>query len=89
MYGSACLLWFCIQKQGCSEVTGCIIEYMPAPTDIPAIKGVDLDGNEIERHSSDDEPFAALAFKIMADPFVGNLLTSVFIPEHVSLVLTC
>ena len=46
---------------------------MPAPTDIPAIKGVDLDGNEIERHSSDDEPFAALAFKIMTDPFVGKL----------------
>ena len=46
---------------------------MPAPTDIPAIKGVDLDGNEIERHSSDDEPFSALAFKIMTDPFVGKL----------------
>ena len=46
---------------------------MPAPTDIPAIKGVDLDGNEVERHSSDEEPFAALAFKIMADPFVGKL----------------
>ncbi len=46
---------------------------MPAPTDIPAIKGVDLEGNEIERHSSDDEPFSALAFKIMTDPFVGKL----------------
>ena len=46
---------------------------MPAPTDIPSIKGVDLDGNEVERHSSDDEPFAALAFKIMTDPFVGKL----------------
>ena len=50
-----------------------ILEYMPAPTDIPAIKGVDLDGNEIVRHSSDEEPFAALAFKIMTDPFVGKL----------------
>ena len=46
---------------------------MPAPTDIPAIKGVDLDGNEVERHSSDDEPFSAFAFKIMTDPFVGKL----------------
>ncbi len=46
---------------------------MPAPTDIPAIKGVDLDGNEVERKSSDEEPFAALAFKIMTDPFVGKL----------------
>ena len=46
---------------------------MPAPTDIPAIKGVDSDGNEVERHSSDEEPFSALAFKIMADPFVGKL----------------
>ena len=46
---------------------------MPAPTDIPPIKGTDLDGNEVVRHSSDDEPFAALAFKIMADPFVGKL----------------
>ena len=46
---------------------------MPAPTDIPAIKGVDEDGNEVERHSSDDEPFSALVFKIMTDPFVGKL----------------
>ena len=46
---------------------------MPAPTDIPSIKGTDMDGNEIERHSSDEEPFAALAFKIMTDPFVGKL----------------
>ena len=46
---------------------------MPAPTDIASIKGTDMDGNEIERHSSDEEPFSALAFKIMADPFVGKL----------------
>ena len=47
---------------------------MPAPTDIPAIKGVDpATGEEVERHSSDSEPFAALAFKIMNDPFVGKL----------------
>ena len=47
--------------------------FMPAPTDIPAITGVDEDGNEVVRHSSDEEPFSALAFKIMADPFVGKL----------------
>ena len=46
---------------------------MPAPTDVPDIQGVDMDGNEIVRHSSDEEPFAALAFKIMTDPFVGKL----------------
>ena len=50
-----------------------IIEYMPAPTDVPDIKGVDDEGNEVHRKSSDEEPFAALAFKIMADPFVGKL----------------
>ncbi len=50
-----------------------VIDYLPAPTDIPAIKGVDLNDNPIERHASDSEPFAALAFKVMNDPFVGNL----------------
>ena len=50
-----------------------VIDYLPAPTDIPAIKGVDLKDNEIERHASDSEPFSALAFKVMTDPFVGNL----------------
>ncbi len=61
------------RNKGVQKLLDAIIEYMPAPTDIPAIKGVDLDGNEVEKHSSDDEPFAALAFKIMADPFVGKL----------------
>ena len=61
------------RNKGVQKLLDAIIEYMPAPTDIPAIKGVDLDGNEIERHSSDDEPFSALAFKIMTDPFVGKL----------------
>ena len=61
------------RNKGVQKIIDAVIEYMPAPTDIPAIKGVDLDGNEVERHSSDDEPFAALAFKIMADPFVGKL----------------
>ena len=50
-----------------------VIEYMPAPTDIPPIEGVDEDGNNVVRHSSDEEPFSALAFKIMTDPFVGKL----------------
>ena len=61
------------RNKGVQKLLDAIVEYMPAPTDIPAIKGVDLDGNEVEKHSSDDEPFAALAFKIMADPFVGKL----------------
>ena len=61
------------RNKGVQKLLDAILEYMPAPTDIPAIKGVDLDGNEVERHSSDDEPFSALAFKIMADPFVGKL----------------
>ena len=61
------------RNKGVQKLIDAVIEYMPAPTDIPAIKGVDLDGNEVERHSSDDEPFSALAFKIMADPFVGKL----------------
>ncbi|MCR5665702.1 MAG: elongation factor G [Eubacterium sp.] len=61
------------RNKGVQKLLDAIIDYMPAPTDIPAIKGVDMDGNEIERHSSDDEPFSALAFKIMTDPFVGKL----------------
>ena len=61
------------RNKGVQKLLDAVIEYMPAPTDIPAIKGVDLDGNEVVRHSSDEEPFAALAFKIMTDPFVGKL----------------
>ncbi|MDD3220875.1 MAG: elongation factor G [Clostridia bacterium] len=61
------------RNKGVQKLLNAIIEFMPAPTDIAAIKGVDEDGNEVERHSSDDEPFSALAFKIMADPFVGKL----------------
>ncbi len=61
------------RNKGVQKLLDAVLEYMPAPTDIPSIKGVDLDGNEIERHSSDEEPFSALAFKIMADPFVGKL----------------
>ena len=61
------------RNKGVQKLLDAVIEYMPAPTDIPDIKGTDLDGNEITRKSSDEEPFAALAFKIMADPFVGKL----------------
>ena len=61
------------RNKGVQKLLDAVVEYMPAPTDIPPIKGTDLEGNEVVRHSSDDEPFAALAFKIMADPFVGKL----------------
>ena len=61
------------RNKGVQKLLDAILEFMPAPTDVPAIKGVDLDGNEVERHSSDEEPFSALAFKIMTDPFVGKL----------------
>ncbi len=50
-----------------------VVDYLPAPSDIPSIKGVDMDGKEIERHPSDAQPFSALAFKVMTDPFVGRL----------------
>ena len=61
------------RNKGVQKLLDAVLEYMPAPTDIPDITGVDEDGNEVSRHSSDDEPFSALAFKIMADPFVGKL----------------
>ena len=61
------------RNKGVQKLLDAIVEYMPAPTDIPAIEGVDMDGNEVVRHSSDEEPFSALAFKIMTDPFVGKL----------------
>ena len=61
------------RNKGVQKLLDAVIEFMPSPVDIPAIKGVDMEGNEIERHSSDEEPFSALAFKIMTDPFVGKL----------------
>ena len=61
------------RNKGVQKLLDAVIEYMPSPVDVPAIQGVDLEGNEIVRHSSDEEPFAALAFKIMTDPFVGKL----------------
>ena len=61
------------KNKGVQKLLDAILEFMPAPTDIPPIDGTDLDGNEVVRHSSDDEPFSALVFKIMTDPFVGKL----------------
>ena len=61
------------KNKGVQKMLDGVIEYMPAPTDIPDITGVDAEGNDVVRHSSDDEPFSALAFKIMTDPFVGKL----------------
>ena len=61
------------KNKGVQKLLDGVVEYMPAPTDIPDITGTDEEGNEVVRKSSDDEPFAALAFKIMTDPFVGKL----------------
>ena len=61
------------KNKGVQALLDAIIDYMPSPIDIPAIKGVNEDGSDGERHPDDEEPFAALAFKIATDPFVGNL----------------
>ena len=61
------------KNKGVQKLLDAIVEFMPSPVDVPPIDGVDLDGNESVRHASDEEPFAALAFKIMTDPFVGKL----------------
>ena len=61
------------KNKGVQELLNNIVDFMPAPTDIAHIKGVDLQGNEVERKTDDNEPFAALAFKIATDPFVGKL----------------
>ena len=61
------------KNKGVQELLNYIVAFMPSPLDVPHIKGVDLDGNEVERKTSDTEPFAALAFKIATDPFVGKL----------------
>ena len=60
-------------NKGIKLLLDAVIDYLPAPTDVESIKGTDLNGNEVERHPSDDEPFSALAFKVMTDPFVGRL----------------
>ena len=61
------------RNKGVQKLLDAVLEFMPAPTDVPDITGVDLQGNEVTRKSSDEEPFSALAFKIMTDPFVGKL----------------
>ncbi|WP_313570797.1 elongation factor G [Pantoea piersonii] len=61
------------KNKGVQRMLDAVVELMPSPADIPAIKGTDEKGNEAERHPSDDEPFSALAFKLMSDPFVGQL----------------
>ena len=60
-------------NKGVKLLLDAVLDYMPAPTDIESVKGTDLDGEPIERHPSDTEPFSALAFKVMTDPFVGKL----------------
>ena len=61
------------KNKGVQLLLDAVVDYLPAPTDIPAIKGHLEDGAEAERHASDDEPFSALAFKVATDPFVGRL----------------
>ena len=61
------------KNKGVQEVLDAVVDYLPSPVDVPSINGTDLDGNPVQRHPSDKEPFAALAFKIAADPFVGKL----------------
>ncbi len=68
-----CLCGTAYKNKGVQKLLDAIIEYMPAPTDVPDITGQDEDGNEVTVKSSDEEPFSALAFKIMTDPFVGKL----------------
>ena len=61
------------RNKGVQLLLDAVVDYLPAPTDIPSIKGTLEDGTEVERHAADEEPFAALAFKVMTDPFVGKL----------------
>ncbi len=60
-------------NKGVKFLLDSVIDYLPSPLDVESIKGVDLDGNEVVRHPSDSEPFSALAFKVMTDPYVGRL----------------
>ena len=61
------------KNKGVQNLLDAVIDYLPSPLDVPAIKGIDSKGDEVERKASDEEPFSALAFKIMTDPFVGQL----------------
>ena len=68
-----CLCGTAYKNKGVQKLLDAVLEFMPAPTDVPDIEGQDMDGNEIKVPSTDDAPFSALAFKIMTDPFVGKL----------------
>ena len=68
-----CLCGTAYKNKGVQKLLDAVLEFMPAPTDVPAIEGQDMDGNAVSVPSTDDAPFAALAFKIMTDPFVGKL----------------
>ena len=68
-----CLCGTAYRNKGVQKLLDAVIDYLPAPTDVPDVTGTDMNGNEDTRPSSDDAPFAALAFKIMTDPFVGKL----------------
>ena len=73
------------KNKGVQKLLDAIVDYMPSPVDIPAIKGTNpKNDQEVERHASDDEPFSALAFKIMTDPFVGKLCFFRVYSGHVS-----
>ncbi len=61
------------KNKGVQQILDAVVDYLPSPLDVPPVKGVDMKGVEVLRHTSDSEPFAALAFKLMNDPFVGNL----------------
>ena len=61
------------KNKGVQPLLDAVVDYLPSPLDVPPVKGVDLKGNEVERHASDTEPMALLAFKIMDDPFVGTI----------------
>ncbi|MEC4630689.1 elongation factor G, partial [Bacillus safensis] len=61
------------RNKGIQELLDCIVDYLPSPLDVPHVKGINPKGEEEERETSDDAPFSGLAFKIMADPFVGKL----------------
>ena len=68
-----CLCGTAYKNKGVQKLLDAVLEFMPAPTDVPDIEGQDMDGNEVKVPSTDDAPFSALAFKIMTDPFVGKL----------------
>jgi elongation factor G len=62
-----------LQNKGVQPLIDAVVDYLPAPTDVPPVKGINLKDEEVERHPNDDEPVAALAFKIASDPYVGSL----------------